>query len=223
MNEVEKLDQRRRLFYALLVFLVVLALAAAFQDILREIVLIPVLYVIWVGKLAFRGLDQRCIWSVLLFLAILFSQVLLRPSRRPPPLVRPASRREAPAGRIHFWREQVRAASGKLFARRYRSSDLRQLVTHVLAYRQHTTADKVMKEIRTGQLDIPSQVCYALCLDDREDDASKSIRLPGRIQRWLDWVLGRTENSLLRPNPNLEQTADYLESLMEVDDDIGNR
>ena len=117
-----------------LVFLTAVVFALRFQNRLKEIVLVPLLYLLWVGKLALRSFDQRCLWLLALIITLALSLSFSRRKERPFEIKPTRRLRHTPAaGRIQFWRAQIRVNSSAVYAQNYRRSELRRLAIKALA------------------------------------------------------------------------------------------
>ena len=94
-----------QILVAFVVFMVVIGLAIRFQDPIKEVVLLPLLYIVWVADLVLKSFDQRCIWSLALVIALVLSLVFSRRTQE----FSEDHRRSTPqrfldSGRIRFWR-----------------------------------------------------------------------------------------------------------------------
>ena len=70
---------------------------------------------------------------------------------------------------------------------------------------------------------VPAEVRYVLGLDDIQDHPDKPSGFMKRTARWLNQFFRQLFAPKISPNPRLEKVVEYLESLMEVDNDAGNR
>ena len=209
---------------AFVVFIAVLGLAILYQDQLKEVVLVPMLYVLWAGELMFKSFDQQCIWLLALVIALVLSLAFSRRTVEPVEDHRiSAPHHYLTAGRIRFWRGQIRVGSSAVYASGYRRSELRRLVIKALAYREGVSNEEIKEQLRSGGLSVPPEVSYILGLDDTRDSPDQPVDLMKRIEEWFDQTIVRFRASAFSPDPRLEKVADYLESFMEVDNDAGNR
>jgi hypothetical protein len=209
---------------AFLVFMVVIGLAIRYQDPLKEAVLVPLLYIVWVVDLILKSFDQRCIWSLALVIALVLSLVFSRRTQEfSEDYRRSVSQRFLDSGRIRFWRRQIRIGSSALYTSGFHRSELRRLVIETLAYREGLSDEEIKEQLYAGEIDLPSEIRYILGLDDSQDSPDKPLNFWKRIVRWFDEIIGRIVTPNFMPNPRLERVAEYLENLMEVDNDTGNR
>lgn len=225
MNKIRSWFPWLQLILVFIVFVIVLSFAIIYRDQLKEAVLIPLLYLLWVGDLALKSFDQQCIWLLALFSALFLSLAYSRRAAKKSFGSTSHATRSRPlsAGRIHFWKTQVRVSSSKVYARTYRRSELRRLVIKTLAYRENHEDEQIKEQIRSRQLRVPAEVSYVLGVDDQPVEPDQSTRFIQRIQQRFNWIIERFNAPTFTPDPRLEKVAEYLESLMEVDNDTGNR
>jgi hypothetical protein len=222
-------ENRRRLLWlqlliALLVFVVVVGLALYFQDSLKEIILTPLLYVIWVTELVLKSFDQRCIWLMALVVAVSLSLAFSYRSRSPVDIYQRLVSQQFPdSGRIRYWRRQIRIGSSALYTSGFHRSELSRLVIETLAYREGLNAEEIKEQLNVGVITVPAEVRYILGLDEVQDYPDKPSGFMKRTARWFNQIFRQLFAPKFSPNPRLEKVIEYLESLMEVDDDAGNR
>ena len=224
MNKSRQFLPRLQLILVLSVFILTLSLAITYKDQLQDAVVIPLLYLLWVGDLVFKSFDQQCIWLLSLFIALVISLSFARREKNlveNPPTVQ--ERHSLVAGRTHFWRTQVRLSASKVYARGYRRSELRRLVTKALSYHENCDEEQIKAQIRSGQLVVPSEVRSILGVDDHQDEPNPSLSFIENIRQRFAWLIERFAEPRFIPDPRIEKIVEYLESIMEVDNDTGNR
>jgi hypothetical protein len=221
-------DRRRllwlQLLTALLVFVVVVGLALRYQDSLKEIILIPLLYVMWVAELVLKSFDQRCIWLMALMVAVSLSLAFSYRSRsRVDFYQRSLPQRFPDSGRIRYWRRQIRIGSSALYTSGFHRSELSRLVVEALAYREGVGIEEIKEQLNIGVITVPSEVRYILGLDEVRDPPDKPSGFMKRSARWFNQFFRQLFAPKSTPKSRLEKVIEYLESLMEVNDDVGNR
>ena len=224
MNKIRQSLPWLQFMVAFVVFIAVLGLAILYQDQLKEVVLVPMLYVLWAGELVFKSFDQQCIWLLALVIALVLSLSFSGRTKEPVEDHRMSRTHHfLAAGRIRFWRGQIRVGSSAVYASGYRRSELRRLVIKTLAYREGVSSEEIKEQLRSGGLSVPPEVSYILGLDDTRDSPDQPVALMKRIEEWFDQTIVRFRASAFSPDPRLEKVAEYLESFMEVDNDAENR
>jgi hypothetical protein len=209
----------RALGVAIGVFALALVAALFFQDTVREVVVLPILYLIWLGGLLLRSFDQGCLWSAGLLVALVLA---LNAARKPSTFrdVPPQTQsRSTPVGRIHQWRNQVSAGRASDVAHDSFRTDLRRLLADVWAHQYHQPLDDVRRQLRLDQLPLPDVVRSMLGLT-----ASTAYRRQPWWKRIGQWFNSKASGvRAASSSPELDGTLDYLEELMEVVDDTHTR
>ncbi|MFN2151124.1 MAG: hypothetical protein ACK2T5_05965 [Anaerolineales bacterium] len=210
----------QRILLAAIIFIAVLGLAFVFRDQITEIILIPILYILWVVDVALQMFGQRCIWFAALMIALLLSLFFSRRNERPvKELDRTVYSRGPAEGRINFWRRRVRVNTRAINAVSYRRSEMYHLVIRALAYHENSNAQEIEERLQAGEIHVPPGVSSILGLDDRSVEARHQVHLLEAIKLRLRWMMARFFSPKYLPDSKIEQIAEYLESLMEVDYD----
>ena len=177
------------ILFAGIVFLTIFVLAFIYQDLLKEMVLVPLLYLFWLGNLILKSFDQRCVWLLALIITLLVSLSLSRPKQKKQKAnLNLTQRRDLSAGRIQFWRGQIRVGSSSVYARTYRRSELRQLTFKVLAYQENCSIGEIRARLRSGHLQVPAEVRYVLGIEIPEDDPTHRCPDITRAKTILGWT-----------------------------------
>jgi hypothetical protein len=155
----------------LTVFLAGLALLLLLRQTVREVFIIPVLYLAWLGIRIFRGIHQAVFWMLLFLVAavLLFSSLRKRP--QPRPAVTLAPKRREISRRVAHWARLVKRTAGAADtaeARPRASQDVfalrsfARLIVSVLAYRAHVSPAELERDIRVGVLEPPADLRFYL-------------------------------------------------------------
>jgi hypothetical protein len=110
-----------------------------------------------------------------------------------------------------------------LYTSGFHRSELSRLVIETLAYREGVSAEEIKEQLNVGAITLPLEVSYVLGLDELHDHPDKPLGFLQRTARWFNQFFAQFVSPKFLPNPRLEKVVEYLESLMEVDDDAGNR
>jgi hypothetical protein len=224
MNKIRQASLRLQFFFTFVVFLAVLGLAYLYRQQIVEIVLVPILYLLWVVNVALQIFGQRCIWTAALIIALLLSLRFFQQKEKPiKGLDRTVYSRGPAVGRIQFWRRRVRVNTNAIFAASYRRPAMRQLIIRALAYRENSNVQEIEKKLRSGQMNIPAEISNILGLEDQSVESRGSIGLIEFIKLRIGWITERFITPKFVPDPQIEKVANYLENLMEVDNDARNQ
>jgi hypothetical protein len=223
MNKIRQTLTRWQILLTIAVFFAVLGLATLYRQQIIEIVLVPILYLAWIIDLALQIFGQQCIWTIAIIIALVLSLRFFQRKEKPiKGLDRTVYNRGPAVGRIQFWRRRVRVNSNAIYAVSYRRPAMRQLIIQALAYRENSNSREIEKKLRSGQMKLPSAVNSILRLDDQTVESRISIGLIEFIKLRVDWIMGRFKSPIYLPDSQIEKVADYLEYLLEVDNDARN-
>lgn len=201
------------------VFALALVAALFFQDTVREVVVVPILYLVWFSGLLLRSFDQGCLWTVALIAALVLGVATIRRQPIEHDVVPQPQARVAPTGRIQHWRNQVLASRASDIAQDSFRSEMRRLITELWAHRHHQSVDDVRRQLRQDQLPLPAVMRSMLGMNRLS--SQQHVRWWDRIGRWFTSRLNRP--GAARSSPELNGTLDYLEDLMEVVNDTHPR
>ena len=207
-----------------IVFIAVLGLAYFYQEQIKEIALVPLLYLLWVVDITGKMFGQRCVWWFALMITLILTSAFSRRTEKPiKDLDRTVYSRAPALGRIHFWRRRVRVRSDAINAVSYRRSEMYRLVIQAMAYRENSNNQEIEKQLRSGQLRVPAEVSYVLGLDRDPIEQRRTIDPIDFIKLRFRWIIERFVASKFTPDPRIEKVAEYLENIMEVDNDPRNQ
>jgi hypothetical protein len=221
MNNIKRSFPRSQLISAFVVFLTVLGLGFIFQEALKDTLLVYIQYVLWVGELAFKSFDQRCIWLLALVITLVLTLKFSRyktekPIEKPKTPLPP---RSSETRRINFWRKRIEVMRSAV-ERDYYLSDLYQLIIKTLVYHEESNPVDIRERLRSGDLAVPSEVHEILGLVDLQSSPEQQIGIIQRIQQGFHWIRNIFKTQTDLPDPRLEKVAAYLESLLENDHDV---
>ncbi len=201
------------------VFALALVAALFFQDAVRDVVVVPILYLVWFVGLLIRSFDQGCLWTIALVAALVLGVATIRRQPVERDVVPQPSARAKPTGRIQYWRNQVLASRASDIAQDSFRFEMRRLITELWSHRYHQPVDDVRRQLRQDQLPLPDVARSALGL--------KRLASPERVRWWERigrWFAARLNRPGAAPSsPELNGTLDYLEDLMEVAHDTHPR
>lgn len=209
----------RPLGVAIGVFALALVAAFVFQDAVREVVVVPILYLVWFMGLLIRSFDQGCLWTVALIAALVIGVATIRRQPIERDVVAQPLARVRPTGRIQQWRNQVLASRASDIAQDSFRTEMRRLVSELWAHRHHEPVDEVRRQLRQDQLPLPDVV--------RSMVGATSLSGQRPMPWWErlgQWFASKLNRSGAAPaSLELNGTLDYLEELMEVVNDTHPR
>jgi hypothetical protein len=199
---------RKRLLLVGLVLLLAVPLALALRTFAREVIVVPVLRILWLGYLFLQSIPQSFLWALLLVAALFISARSLIKSRMPTGEVR-GEETDRP-GQVTVWARRIRWMTHGGYFEWSLAQHLGRLFLAALAYREQLGRDQIRQYLQAGQLDMPPEIRAYL-------QAGLSP-LPPATVGFLSRLLRRFRPGE-RPSPlNLdpEQVVRFLEEQSEV-------
>jgi len=126
---------RRRWFLSAILAGMAFLLAFPLQNIVRDIVIKPLLYLIWALKLGYQAIPQLWLWAILLFLIIYNMIMPLFVSRRALP--RRKRRAKPPPGPIASLADTFEKSSSGIYFKWVIANRMGKIMRDWLAYREH--------------------------------------------------------------------------------------
>lgn len=207
MREIDT-RTRNRLLLLGLVLLLTIPLTLALRDVVREGVLIPLLYVVWFGSLAFNAVPQVFFWAILLIVVLVLAVTSL--VRRKQPVQGEHRVNPGNPGQVHVWARRIHLMERGDFSRWYVAQHLRRLILDVLAYHERLDFEQVKRYLRTGDLEVSLEV--GVCLQvGLAPEYSKSRGILFRLWRRL------RPSTQASPDLDLESVVQFLEDRLEAE------
>jgi len=206
---------RRRLLLLGLILLLAAPLMLVLRDFAREAIVVPLLYVLWLGRLLFRSIPQPLLWSLFLTL-VLFVAVRSLGKRGGSVGGMREAEAESP-GRVRVWARRIQLAARGDYSRWRLAHYLRKLILDVLGHRERLTPEQLKRRLGTGEVHAPPAV-QAYLRAGLMPMPSGPIGLLSRLRQRLRL---RARPSPL--DPDLESAVQFLENQLEVPHDRRNR
>lgn len=195
-------------FLALTVLLVAV-LMAALRDFVREVVVVPLSYLLWFVELILKSIPQFVSWALLLAIVMLLVIRSLRAEPQPAPKPRAVGARSA--GTVEAWLRRIRLRARGQYSRERFAQHLGSLVLTVLAYRERLTPRDIQRRLENGDLAIPPEIRAYLEAEMRPA-LPRRVGLTTRLMRRLG--LDAAHTSAL--DRDLEEVVQFLEDQLEV-------
>ncbi|MCS7056401.1 MAG: hypothetical protein NZM18_09570 [Thermoflexales bacterium] len=157
MNKLRRIRLAQLLMVALL-FIVIGALTFTLRDVVREAVVIPLAYAVWLTDVLLRSLPQSLFLAILLMIsAVIVLRRLLQANAQPDELPsRPTV--SGTRSRLGFWMRQLNNLDRSRFAREQVAQEMRNLILRTLAQTRQLEPGEVMAGIRSGAIGVPPEV-----------------------------------------------------------------
>lgn len=201
---------RNRLLLVGLVLLLAIPLTLLFWNVARDVIVLPFLYILWIGRLVFRAIPQLFLW--LSFLAIALFFIIKSLTKRPKPAPKIHGRAPPNPGRVAVWARRIYMMERGSFSNWYFAQHLHRLILNVLAHRERVEARQIKQYLKTGELDAPPEIRAYLeaALARTFPNSSFWSRLRRRLR------LG-TRTPL--PDLDLENVIQFLEEQLKIESD----
>lgn len=215
---------RRRLSLVGLVLLLAAPLVLILRDVARNVIVVQLLRILWIGRILFESIPQLPLWALFLVVAASIAVRSLIKGRQPLQKVTiveaDSSRVGDYPGRIQVLARWIqRAAEGEYF-RWGLVQYLEELILEVLAHHEGATLGQMRQRLRTGRLDAPPEIQAFLQTKQRPTfsrPASLLSWLRRRLQSSTEELWSQTSPSA----PDLESIVQFLEDQLEVQHDYG--
>lgn len=194
----------RRLLLSGLALLLTVLLTWILQDFVRETLVDPILYIIWIVQLAVGMLSQALIWAVFLLIFLFLAiRSLWQISPAATKTHTPETRRR---GRVGVWQRWIDLASRDRYSKWRLARHLGDLSVDVLAHESRLTPEEVREQVSAGQLTAKPEVLNYLSAAVSTQTLRDYITLDER----------RFGTPTSRLDIDLEQIAQFLEAQLEV-------
>ena len=207
--------------------LLVVALTLVLRDWVRDVILTPILFLLWLGGLLIRSTPQWIFWGVFLVLAVLILANSLGTGKRPDQNVDRAEPGHPQRERVLFWAKQIRWRARRDFSPLGNGEPLKRLILEVIAFQERLSLTEVEQRLESGELDVPPTI--RMCLQHKPTpEPSSPVSIWERLQhRWADFgrrahvlISGLTESrSYTQPSPfdsELESMTQFLEDRLRI-------
>jgi hypothetical protein len=207
------------LLLTVLTLVIFAVLALVYRDFVREEIVIPIYYLLWLVSQAIRSIPQvGCLAGAVIVggvIAFLGVHRLWVPASPSPEHKAPTTR----TSRYRFWLRRCQQMGSSAFFLDDMSSELRRFLLNVLAYQEHREAREMEKLIAQGVFDVPPAVRELVASrrlgDEEEIDTRGGIfaRLWKRLWQSMASSKIPAEDGV---EQQLEQVITYLEERLEV-------
>ncbi|MDM8528869.1 hypothetical protein QUF58_11770 [Anaerolineales bacterium HSG24] len=185
--------------------LLIMLLQWFLEDILREVVIIPFLYLFWVGQFFYAAIPQHEFWVIFCLIATIIMGRSLWLRRERPPKNRVPERVQPP--RIQRWLTAIERSGQDDYFKLRLAQEIQQLTLEKIAYQHGQTIKETRRQLRQGQLmvDVPPDIQAYL-----QSSLVTLSRLSG-LKRLMVWHKPTTPLDV-----ELERVVQFLETMDEV-------
>ena len=152
-------DSRTRLLvYLILALIPILGLLLLGRNFVRDVVVVPVEYNLWLAGLAIRAVPQYIIWGILCGLVLIFALSSLMAGKNSPPPVEKEELMRTRSERVAFWTLQIRMRARGNYSRLRFADFFCKLILDILTYTGQVSQEQYEDALKTGVLDVPPEV-----------------------------------------------------------------
>ncbi len=211
-------DPVKRSLLALAILLSVsLALLIVFKGAVTEVVVVPLLYLVWLSELTFNSIHQAVLWALMLTLtAMLLLSALHGASKDSAPLYRPVDEDRGNSRRIAYWTKRLARNADGQFLDFQSLLDLRRLILSVWAYHRLVRPVELERQVRSGAVELPPDLQSYF-----ETGRRPALVERGFAERAVAWIraLARLDGARDRiaSQADLEETVRILETEFGTD------
>jgi len=146
---------KRRLLPLALILIVAGLLTVVLQEYTRQLI-VPFLFLAWIGRLLVETVPQVMIWGLFIAIALLVAARSLLNRRATSPPVR---RLQPPVeGRIERWATLIEQSRHETYYRWQLAQPLRALIIGVLAHRQRSTPRQIKQQLAANSIELPPDI-----------------------------------------------------------------
>lgn len=205
------------LFVVFIAAVAVVARSFIQEGYVRENILKPLSYGLWIASLMIRGTPQVLFWSLVLLVAFVLA---VRSLSRPKPVqseTRYLEQRYSRRARLRFWVRQIMLSRDHPRASQL-SESLARLAVEVLAHEQNIPAGQMITQIEKGEID-SAELIQPFMLRNIRSSLVLQRSVGEQIRIWFEDLLMRTPWRIQRTNPDeprLEKLVEYLEEQLDL-------
>ena len=193
-------DKGRIALVAVLAVFVSSILVLLYWDFVRDTIVVPIYYLLWISDLALKSIPQGIYLVGLVLVSTVIGLNTLERTRVNEATRTPDPHQRQLDTRYSFWRQQVLNLQSSAFAREKFVTEAGKLIVSVLAYREGVTSAEAEALIREGSLTVPKAISELL----REKDLRVVRRGPSLLEKTV-FGLGRL---LLKQGPPRDSQID---------------
>ena len=171
-------------------------------ELVRELVFLPVSYLVWLAGLVYRSFDQQALWTAMLIVVLILALISLR--LKPELMHQMSSPAAEPPHRVRLWAKRLKEAQRGTYMRWRLAQHIKALALDAVAYRSGLSSEQVEKEIHAHTGDLPAELVDYL-------QAARGFETGSSMSR-------RSTSSIPQPlNLPPEAILDFLEGYLDLE------
>jgi hypothetical protein len=127
-----------------------------FHQFIREVIVIPLLYLLWIGRFLFEAIPQEVIWAGLsIFLMLIMIVSLLGKSKSK---LRLLTKSAPDQGRIESWLDLIQKAERDAYFKWRLAQGLQRLTLDTIAHQADQSLKETRQQLKQGELAMPPEI-----------------------------------------------------------------
>jgi hypothetical protein len=147
---------RKRLLPLGLILLLAGLVAPVLRDLVREVLVLPLLYILWIGRLIVDTIPQLILWGGVLTIFLIIMIISLLETKKSRQATRKAAKE--PQERIKGWADLIHKAAWDDYFKWRLAQHLQKLTLDAIAHDRGQSPKQIKQQLRRGELDIPPEL-----------------------------------------------------------------
>jgi hypothetical protein len=218
----KELSPGKIIILAFLGIILVIALALALTDLVRNVLAVPLTHIFYIFGLLLKSTPQVLFWGMVLLFLLIIAGKSLEEVHRPVPPDFTAPLRSYKQERVAFWASQVNLAlRGDHYSHTRLIEFLAGLALEVDAQDEHISVVEIRQRLERGELDLPLEIENYLKARANTGYVPRPgfwQRLAERLARLWNALPGKKNQAfgVRLTQEELEKIIQYLEDRLEV-------
>jgi hypothetical protein len=188
----------------------------AFWDTLREMLVIPVYYLVWLAGLLINSIPQGVFLAILVAVCAVFAMAVvgkIRPQPANKPLIMVGDVSES---RYRFWSRRYDYLNQSRFLGDDFAFELRKLLMAILAYQEGLEKEEIEIRVASESFPVPEAVKYLITHRSLVTSDNEKERVPQLLKRVQKRLGVRDRIRSAQICNNVEQIIEYLNDRLEI-------
>jgi hypothetical protein len=191
-------------------------LTLIFWEFMRDTIVLPVYYLIWVGDLTLKSVSQEVYLAILMLISLVIGSSALQnlPSREM--IQHQRQTYSMDSARYFFWRRLYDSLTANYFSRNHFALEARKLILAILAYQEDVDVASAEDMVIDGRLRVPEAVS-ALIRQRKLQDSGQTLSTINTFTFRLRRLLFKAE---LPADPQLDrqvrEIVEFIEQRLEI-------
>lgn len=211
-----KPDRTKVILALIFVFAIFSVVSLLYWSFIRDAIVMPIYYVLWVGDLTLKSVPQEVLLAFLILLCILIGFNTLGKVRAKR-LIDNNERARAVAGtRYLFWKRIYSHLDSSQLSRNHFASETRRLILSILAYQEGVDTFEIERMISDGILSVPDSVRKLILKQEMQAPIRPQKAVEGVILRLRYLIFGAAPEIDPQIDPQTDEIVSFIEQRLEI-------